>query len=132
MRGALYIAGVAMIVAMAFWAYRMNYQTQERVAAVENLRAEIGREREAIAVLRAEWAFLNAPERLAKLAHIHRGSLNLSPMAPEFFADLTEIAPPEPDDGLQPVTIIDLDAVAPPLAMSPPPKPRPAFLERSR
>lgn len=130
MRGALYIAGVAMIVAMAFWAYRMNYQTQERVGVVENLRQEIGREREAIAVLRAEWAFLNAPERLAKLAHLHRGSLNLQPMAPEIFADLTEIVTPEPDDGLQPVTIIDLDAIAPPLAMSPPPKIRPAFLEQ--
>jgi hypothetical protein len=132
MRGALYIAGVTMIVVMAFWAYRMNYQTQERVGVVENLRKEIGREREAIAVLRAEWAFLNAPERLTKLAHLHRGSLNLSPMAPEMFADLTEISAPEPDDGMQPITIIDLDAIAPPLAMSPPPKPRPAFLERKR
>ena len=103
MRGALYIAGVAMIVAMAFWAYRMNYQTQERVGVVENLRQEIGREREAIAVLRAEWAYLNRPERLADLADMNFDRLGLLPLRPDHFGYIDQIT--YPIEPLPPITV---------------------------
>ncbi|MGB0411550.1 MAG: cell division protein FtsL [Pikeienuella sp.] len=130
MRGALYLVGVAMIVAMAFWSYRMNYETQDRVELVRALQRDIVREREAITVLQAEWAYLNAPERLARLADEHRGELGLGPMTPEIFAHVSEVAEPSPDDGLEPIAIIDLDDVAPYLSLSPSPQPRPARVRK--
>ena len=128
MRGFVYLIGVAAIVAMAFWSYRMNYETQDRVEIVRQLQRDIMREREAITVLQAEWAYLNAPERLARLADEHRSELGLGPIAPETFAHIGEVGTPAPDDGMEPVAIIDLDAVAPYLSLSPAPSPRPARL----
>lgn len=128
MRGFVYLIGIAAIVAMAFWSYRMNYETQDRAEIVRNLQRDIVREREAITVLQAEWAYLNAPERLARLAEEHRSELGLGPLAPETFALLSEVGTPSPDDGLEPVAIIDLDDVAPYLSLSPAPSPRPARL----
>lgn len=130
MRGALYLVGFAMIVAMAFWSYRMNYETQDRVELVSALQRDIVRERAAITVLQAEWAYLNAPERLARLADEHRGELGLGPMTPEVFAHVSEIGEPSPDDGLEPIAIIDLDAIAPYLSLSPSPSPRPARVRK--
>lgn len=130
MRGALYLVGVALIVAMAFWSYRMNYETQDRVDVVRQLQRDIVREREAITVLQAEWAYLNAPGRLARLADEHRGELGLGPMTPEIFAHIGEVGEPSPDDGMEPVAIIDLDDVAPYLALSPSPSPRPARVRK--
>lgn len=130
MRGAFYLAGFALIVAMAFWSYRMNYETQDRVEIVRQLQRDIMREQEAVLVLQAEWAYLNAPDRLSRLVAEHRGELGLGPMMPSIFAHISEVGEPAPDDGLDPVTIIDLDAVAPYLSLSPAPSPRPARLER--
>ena len=43
----------------ATWAYRVNYATQEAMGRLADLRQDIADEREAIAVLEAEWAYLN-------------------------------------------------------------------------
>jgi hypothetical protein len=128
MRGAAYLIGFAAIVAMAFWSYRMNYETQDRVEIVRDLQHDIIREREAITVLQAEWAYLNAPERLTRLADEHWSELGLGPLTPETFAHIGEVGMPSPDDGMEPVAIIDLDAVGPYLSLSPSPSPRPARL----
>lgn len=125
MRAPLYLMGVLMVVFTAFWSYRMTYATQDRYAAIAELRREIGRERQAIAVLRADWAYLNAPERLETLVAAHGAALGLGPMTPEHFAMAGEIAMPAADDGMAPVAIIDLDDLAPRLTAAPRPAPRP-------
>ena len=126
MRGALYLLAAALVVASAFLSYRMSYAMQDRVDVAERLQRAIDREREAIAVLRAEWAYLNAPERLEGLARRHAAELALAPMTPGHFAPLDHIDPPAPDDGMEPVLIIDLDDVAPPVVQAPSPSIRPA------
>lgn len=128
MRWALYIFGVCLVVGSAFWSYRMTYGTQDMMDAVRALRAEIRAEREAIAVLEAEWAWMNAPARLEALAEAHRPRLALRPMTPDRFADLAEVAEPPVDDGLEPVALIDLDEVGAALSLAPRPTPRPADL----
>ena len=129
MRWILYIFGVALVVATAFWSYRMTYRTQDAFDQVAELRREITREREAIAVLEAEWAWLNSPERIAALVKTHEDELGLFPMAPETFARVDEIAEPPVDDGMEPVALIGFEEVGPvslptPEA-SPAPRPRP-------
>ena len=128
MRGALYLLGCALIVAMAFWSYRMNYETQARLDAADQVRRDIADQREAIAVLSAEWAYLNAPARLKRLVETRGASLGLAPMTPDHFADLDEIERPTPDDGMAPVAIIDLDELGAPVALAPAPVRRPAVV----
>ncbi|MEL6792636.1 MAG: cell division protein FtsL [Pseudomonadota bacterium] len=129
MRWALYLLGVGLVAMSASWSYKMTYRTQDAFAEVVDLRRDIAREREAITVLEAEWAWLNAPERLAALVKAHEDELGLSPMIPEHFARLDEIAEPPVDDGLEPVALIGMDEVGPvtlpnPVA-APAPRPRP-------
>ena len=129
MRWALYLCGVALAVAVGAWSYQVTYATQDAFKEVSKLRRDIAREREAIAVLQAEWAWLNAPERLTALVKEHEAELGLVPMAPERFARIDEIELPPIDDGMEPVALIGMDEVGPvtlptPTA-APAPQPRP-------
>ncbi|SET28208.1 cell division protein FtsL [Oceanicella actignis] len=96
MRSLLYVLALAFVAAVAVWAYRVNYQTLEAADRVAALREEIAREREALEILRVEWAHLNAPERLARLARRHADALGLAPMGPDHFAETAMAAFPPP------------------------------------
>jgi hypothetical protein len=97
MRGVIYFVAAAAVALTAVWAYRVNYAAQEALGRVEALRARIAAEREALAILRADWAWLNGPDRLARLVAAEAGTLGLVPLAGERFADLSEIPEPPPD-----------------------------------
>ena len=56
MRSLFYALTVAVVIAMAFWAYNENYKTQEAQARAEALQQEISDARERLRMLRAEWA----------------------------------------------------------------------------
>jgi hypothetical protein len=73
------------LVAAAVWTYHVNYQTKTALARIDGLRAEIAAEREAGEVLRVEWAYLNAPDRLASLVEQNNDQLRLGPMLPHNF-----------------------------------------------
>jgi cell division protein FtsL len=64
---------VGMLVFAAAYVYRIKMESTSRVERVQRLNAEIREQREAIAVLRAEWAKLDAPLRLQGLAERHLG-----------------------------------------------------------
>lgn len=99
MRAVLYLSGAVLVVVCATWAYRVNYATQEAMDRVADLRDEIAREREAIAVLNAEWEFLNRPDRLEALVAANAGTLGLAELVPEQFGEAAMVAfPPEPAD----------------------------------
>jgi hypothetical protein len=61
----------------AAYVYRIKMESTSRTERVLRLRAEIREQRDAIAVLRAEWAKLDAPLRLQGLAERH---LQLKPL----------------------------------------------------
>jgi len=85
------------VMGLAFWAYQENYRTQAAAQEAERLSREIGALRERLSLLNAEWAYLNRPERLARLADMNFDTLGLAPFAPEQFGDPEQVAfPPDP------------------------------------
>ena len=57
------------VMGLAFWAYRENYADAGRAERrVQTCKHEIADLREALTVQRAEWAYLNRPDRLRELA----------------------------------------------------------------
>ena len=100
MRSLLYIVTALAVIGLAFWAYRENYQTQAEIARTEKINKEIGQARARLTVLRAEWAYLNRPDRLRDLADVNFDRLGLLPLRPDQFGKVDQVAfprPPEPE-----------------------------------
>lgn len=96
MRALLTAATFLILMALAFWAYRENYQTQQALREMDALQREIGDLRDALAVQRAEWAYLNRPERLRDLVTMNFDRLPLLPLDPGQFQPVDRVAMPPP------------------------------------
>lgn len=102
MKSVLYVLTALGVIGLAFWAYRENYATQAVLNETDDLRSEIRATHARLAVLRAEWAFLNRPDRLRDLAELNFERLELLPLLPDQFGALDEVQYPAPD--LLPIT----------------------------
>ena len=89
----LVLTGLA-VIGLAFWAYRENYRTQAALTQTRQLQREIADLREALAVQRAEWAYLNRPERLRELALLNFPKLGLVPIDADRFGRIADVAYP--------------------------------------
>ena len=94
MRTVLYILTTFSVIGLAFWAYRENYATQEVLSETQSLQRQIGSAQARLAVLKAEWAYLNRPDRLRELAEINFDRLELMPMRPAQFGRVDQVAYP--------------------------------------
>ncbi len=74
----IHLLVIGVLVFAAAYVYRIKMESTERTERVLRLRAEIREQRDAIAVLRAEWTRLDAPLRLQGLAERH---LPLKPLS---------------------------------------------------
>jgi hypothetical protein len=113
MRPILYVLSFLAVMLLAFWAYRENYATQKSLRQVEALQTEIGTLREALTVQRAEWAYLNRPDRLRELSTLNFDRLGLFPLEPTQFGQIDQVSFPAPpvlvqDDTLDGIGTIDL------------------------
>jgi hypothetical protein len=97
MRVLLHALSVVAVIALGFWAYEEGYDTRAAEREVRELRKEIGRRHEELSVLRAEWAYLNRPDRLYDLAEMNFERLGLMPLAPVHFATIAEVPYPRPE-----------------------------------
>ena len=92
MRALIYLLTFSAVIASGFWAYRENYATQQALKDVSKLNSEIADLREALSIQRAEWAYLNRPDRLRELSTINFDRLGLLPLEPEQFGLTSQIA----------------------------------------
>jgi cell division protein FtsL len=86
---------IALIVAAAY-VYRVKFDATVQAERVAKIRAEIRRERDTIAALRAEWAKLETPARIQALAQRH---LTLKRIEPYQFGGLERVPDRPPDFG---------------------------------
>ena len=110
MRSLVHILTAVAVIGLAFWAYRENYRTQEALARAEALQDDIGAARQRLRVLRAEWAYLNRPERLRELSELNFPDLQLMPLAPEHFGSVAEVAYPAPEPRFEILDPVDVSA----------------------
>lgn len=73
----LHVVAIGALVSSAVYAYSIKYETTLEAEQLRKLKIKAQRERDVIAVLKAEYQFLNRPERLQTLADRH---LDLQPL----------------------------------------------------
>src|SRR6201987_5171794 len=84
----LHLLVIGALVFAAAYVYRIKMESTGRTERVLKLHAEIREQRDAIAVLRSEWAKLDAPLRLQGLAERH---LPLKPINARQYDDLKNL-----------------------------------------
>ncbi|MGR3714774.1 MAG: cell division protein FtsL [Shimia sp.] len=94
MRTVMFILTVVGVIAVSVWAYQENYSTQRMIGDTERLERQIGAAQARLAVLRAEWAYLNRPDRLRDLAEINYNDLQLLALRPDQFGIVDQVAYP--------------------------------------
>lgn len=111
MRTLIYLATALGVMGLAFWAYRVNYETQDRLGELRALNREIASLHEGLSVLNAEWAYLNRPDRLRELVNMNFARVPLLPLLPEQFGTAAQVSYPLPPEELAPA----LDGVNAPI-----------------
>jgi hypothetical protein len=96
MRGLMFILAALAVIALAFWAYQENYTTQAASRELRALHSDIGAVHERLQMLRAEWAYLNRPDRLADLADLNFDRLGLLPLDAQSFGQVDQVIYPAP------------------------------------
>jgi cell division protein FtsL len=122
------------LVALAYVIYQVKYEARGLDTEIGSLGKQIDEERDAIAVLRAEWSLLNRPERIERLAQKY---LKLGPAKPtqlvtldtvsdrDFDRTRLEAAAPDPaakapkTAGKSPATVANVPAADQPPASAP-------------
>ena len=113
----LHVVVLAALVLAAADVYKIKYESTLQAEKVSKLRADVRREQDAIASLRAEWSKLDRPDRLQELARRH---LTLKPVDARQFDTLDrlperpiELVPPGTADPIGAVieTFADLEAL---------------------
>ena len=98
----IHLLVIGVLVFAAAYVYRIKMDSTARTESVLRLQAQIREQRDAIAVLRAEWARLDAPLRLQGLAERHLALKPLSATQYDSFKNLPErppsfVKPGDPD-----------------------------------
>ena len=89
----IHLLVIGALIFAAAYVYRIKMESTARVERVLRLNAEIREQRDAIATLRAEWARLDAPQRLQGLADRHLGLKPLSATQYDLLKNLPERPP---------------------------------------
>jgi cell division protein FtsL len=105
----LHLIVVASLVAAAIHVYKIKFESTVQAERVAKLGAEIRRERDRIAALRAEWAQLDNPARIQALARRHLALKPIDPTQIEAIDHLPERPAPDAAPAAVPSDVIALD-----------------------
>jgi hypothetical protein len=82
------LALIMSLIGSATWAYSIKYETIYFAGKLKRLDAEIDRERDRIALLRADWQHLSQPSRIQTLSDRH---LKVAPVSANQIIEPTQI-----------------------------------------
>jgi hypothetical protein len=82
---------IVLLIVGAAITYDMKHKAELAAEKVARLQAEIGKDRDAIAVLRAEWSLLTQPGRLQTVVDKYADYFQLAPFSPQQVATIDEI-----------------------------------------
>ena len=85
MRRSLSVAAILLTGVMSYGLYNMKYEVLRLEGKLSGLQHTLVKDRQAVQVLRAEWAYLNRPGRLQRLSNNH---LDLQPVEVGQMTDL--------------------------------------------
>ena len=91
LRALLTIVCFLAVFVSAVWAYQENIKTRASIKRLDDLNRRISFETDRLAMLRAEWAYLNRPDRLEELVAVIGGDPVLTPMADTRFGVIRQI-----------------------------------------
>ena len=77
--------------ALGLWAYKINYDSRAAYQRVKELEKSILSANKQFKILNAEWAHLNRPDRLRKLAEYYFFELRLTPINPDDFISFSDV-----------------------------------------
>ncbi len=98
----LFISFLSLMI-VSVWAYNVNYKTRSVIKSVKTLSSEIQNKEDRIKLLKAEWTYLNRPERLNRLVTINFPELRLLALSYEnylLFEDILLAGRKEIDNGI--------------------------------
>ena len=82
---------LAIMIVGAVVTYDMKHKAEVAAAKVARLQADIAKEKDAIALLRAEWSVLTQPGRLQSVVEKYADHFQLAPFTPAQIATIGEI-----------------------------------------
>lgn len=91
----LHLIAISLLIGSAAYAYSTKYETLYYAEMLAKLKTKVQKERETVAIAKAEWAMLTRPDRLQRIADKH---LDLQPMNIAQLARLSDI-PNKPGKG---------------------------------
>ena len=94
---------LAVMIVGAIVTYNIKHRAEAAADRVAQLQADIAREKDALAILRAEWSVLTQPGRLQSVVEKYADHFQLAPFSPEQVATFSEIP-------LRPVGGTDFDS----------------------
>ncbi len=112
------------LVALAYVIYQVKYEARSLDEEIASLGKQIDEERDALAVLRAEWSLLNRPERIERLAQKY---LNLAPAQPQQLVTVDTVSDRDFDRTRLEITAAATPATATAQAIKPAVKPKAAI-----
>jgi hypothetical protein len=117
-----HIVAIGALIGSATYAYTIKYETLYHGEELARLTLQVRKEREAIAVLKAEWQHLNRPDRLQALSERY---LQLQPLASTQLVRFSDIPNrgPKVDDIGKKIEALGISADGAPTASIPRPGP---------
>lgn len=91
----IHLLAITLLIGSAAYAYSTKYETLYYAETLAKLKTKLQKEREGIAIAKAEWAMLTRPDRLQRIVDKH---LDLQPMGVAQLARLADI-PNRPSKG---------------------------------
>nr|WP_321456323.1 hypothetical protein [uncultured Cohaesibacter sp.] len=95
----------------AFWLFQVKHQAKEEGEKIAALQEQIKDEEDALLLLKAEWSYLNRPQRIQKLAEEYQDTLGLKTIEPYQIGDLKDVPDKVGDDTLPGAVVNDLEGL---------------------